>query len=228
MQQSSDSCGRQYDLTRKFLISDITEFMFCFVLVCFVCVRTPNLMWINCAKLWQDSSSAHKPILVGLRGFWPSRWEEVTHVGAASEEKAGICSLSLWPGLPAPSAQYGSKAHLTQNNILTDGEPSVISPIAAAHIPGICSHARLSADCDCSELFTEEFLWLRQGEKNTHSKVKGQNWLLCIPGGRLNLSQSSQSIDQCHLSLLSGTSFSDANWGSHYLLWLLICCFWRE
>ena len=42
--------------------------------------------------------------------------------GSAAEGKAGICSLSLWPGLLASLDNMAREAHLTQNNILTDGK----------------------------------------------------------------------------------------------------------
>lgn len=54
--------------------------------------------------------------------------------GPAARGKAGICSLFVaWPS--RFTGQYGREAHLTQNNLLADGEPSVISAAAAAQSP---------------------------------------------------------------------------------------------
>lgn len=62
--------------------------------------------------------------------------------GAAAEGKAGICSLFVaWPS--CFTGQYGREAHLTQNNILTDGKPNVISAVALAQTPGIYQLALL-------------------------------------------------------------------------------------
>ena len=57
-------------------------------------------------------------------------------LGATAEEKAGICSLFVaWPS--RFTGQYGRKAHLTQNNVLPDGKPNVISAFTAIQTPGI-------------------------------------------------------------------------------------------
>lgn len=72
--------------------------------------------------------------------------------GPAARGKAGICSLFVaWPS--RFTGQYGREAHLTQNNLLADGEPNVISADAAAQSPGIYQPALLFSFWVCSELF---------------------------------------------------------------------------
>ncbi len=77
--------------------------------------------------------------------------------GAAAEGKAGICSLFVaWPS--RFNGQDGREAHLTQNNILTDGKPNVISAVVGAQTPGIYTHALFFSIWVCLELFSEVFL----------------------------------------------------------------------
>lgn len=77
--------------------------------------------------------------------------------GAAAEGKAGICSLFVaWPS--RFTGQYGREAHLTQNNLLADSEPNVISAVAVAQSPGIYKTALLFFSWVYLELFSEVFL----------------------------------------------------------------------
>lgn len=77
--------------------------------------------------------------------------------GAAAEGKAGICSLFVaWPS--RFTGQYGREAHLTENNILTDGESDVISAVAAAQTRGIYQLALLFSVWASLELFSGVFL----------------------------------------------------------------------
>lgn len=95
---------------------------------------------------------------------------------AAAEGKADICSLFVaWPS--RFTGQYGREAHLTQNNILTDGKPNVISAVAVAvaQSPGIYEHALLFFYLG---LLGAIFRRVSVTEAGKNSEVKGQTWML--------------------------------------------------
>lgn len=102
--------------------------------------------------------------------------------------------------MPWPSCftgQYGREAHLTQNNIPTDGDQTSSRPalwLKPWYLLTLLLLFYLPLPAAISRSFPVT-------EVQRNSEVKGQTWLLSVPRGRLNLSSSSPSIDQWQLSL---------------------------